>query len=145
MESYIPTVQRPQINAYREFPPVWNRGDERTSSQLLVREVDSFSFEVKFTNVSCPVKIAVEPVTARPDTPVPNLAQTMLDEERGDLVIAEDERPVGIVTDRDIALAVARDADLGVLGRHGLPDTGHHIGSVSDRVVDNSTQPVYLL
>jgi CBS domain-containing protein len=32
----------------------------------------------------------------------------MLDEELGDLVIAADDEPVGIVTDRDIALAVAR-------------------------------------
>jgi len=60
-----------------------------------------------------PVKtLAVDVTTARPDTSVTDLAQTMLDAELGDLVIAEDDTPVGIVTDRDIALAVAQHDDL---------------------------------
>jgi CBS domain-containing protein len=60
-----------------------------------------------------PVKtLAVDVVTASRDASVRDLARTMLDEELGDLVIAEDGRPVGIVTDRDIALAVARHEDL---------------------------------
>jgi len=60
-----------------------------------------------------PVKnLAVDAVTAGKNTSVKDLAQTMLDEELGDLVIAEDDKPIGIVTDRDIALAVARYDDL---------------------------------
>ena len=59
--------------------------------------------------------LAVDVETARKDTPLRELARRMLDEELGDLVIAEDDRPVGIVTDRDIALAVARDDDLDAL------------------------------
>lgn len=60
-----------------------------------------------------PVKnLAVDVITASRDASVKELAQTMLDEELGDLVIAEDDKPVGIVTDRDIALAVARYDDL---------------------------------
>jgi CBS domain-containing protein len=56
-----------------------------------------------------PVKnLAVDVITAGPDASAKELAQTMLDEELGDLVIAENDKPVGIVTDRDIALAVAR-------------------------------------
>lgn len=56
-----------------------------------------------------PVKtLAVDVVTAAKDTPVRDLARTMLGEELGDLVIEEDHKPVGIVTDRDIALSVAR-------------------------------------
>jgi len=59
-----------------------------------------------------PVKsLAVDVITASPDASVTALARTMLDEELGDLVIAENNRPVGIVTDRDIALAVARYDD----------------------------------
>jgi CBS domain-containing protein len=59
-----------------------------------------------------PVKsLAVDVITASPDASVTALARTMLDEELGDLVIAENNRPVGIVTDRDIALAVARHDD----------------------------------
>jgi len=60
-----------------------------------------------------PVKnLAVDVITASTDASVKELAQTMLDGELGDLVIAEDDKPVGIVTDRDIALAVARYDDL---------------------------------
>lgn len=60
-----------------------------------------------------PVKnLAVDASTAGTDASVTELAQRMLDEDLGDLVIVEDDRPVGIVTDRDIALAVARHGDL---------------------------------
>ncbi|KTG13377.1 CBS domain-containing protein [Haloferax profundi] len=60
-----------------------------------------------------PVKtIAVEAVTATKETTVKELAQTMLDEELGDLVIVDAGRPIGIVTDRDIALAVAQYDDV---------------------------------
>lgn len=59
--------------------------------------------------------LAVDVETARKDTPLAELAQRMLDEELGDLVIAEGDRPVGIVTDRDVVLAVARYDDLSAL------------------------------
>lgn len=60
-----------------------------------------------------PVKtIAVDVVTTTKDTSVKELAKMMLEEELGDIVIEEDRKPVGIVTDRDIALAVARHDDL---------------------------------
>jgi len=60
-----------------------------------------------------PVKtLAVDVTTASKETSVRDLARTMLEEELGDLVIAEDDRPVGIVTDRDVALAVAQHDDL---------------------------------
>lgn len=52
---------------------------------------------------------------ASTDVSVKELAQTMLEEEPGDLVIVEDDKPVGIVTDRDVALAVARYDDLSEL------------------------------
>ncbi|WP_256558742.1 CBS domain-containing protein [Natronomonas marina] len=68
-----------------------------------------------------PVKnLAVDVITANTDTSVTALAQTMLDEEIGDLVIAKDDKPVGIVTDRDIALAVARHDDLSELTAEDL-------------------------
>jgi CBS domain-containing protein len=63
-----------------------------------------------------PVKnIAVDVETASRETPVVDLARRMLEEELGDLVIAADDRPVGIVTDRDITLAVARHGDVSEL------------------------------
>ncbi|MFB6143165.1 MAG: CBS domain-containing protein, partial [Halorientalis sp.] len=49
-----------------------------------------------------PVKnLAVDPSTAAPDTSVEAVAERMAEEDLGDLVVAEDDRPVGIVTDRD--------------------------------------------
>ena len=56
--------------------------------------------------------LAVEVVTASRDTPVLELARTMRDEELGDLVIEEDRKPVGIVTDRDVAIALADHGDV---------------------------------
>ena len=56
--------------------------------------------------------LAVEPVTAQPDTAVKELAKTMDEEGIGDVIITEDDKPVGIVTDRDIALAYGQGEDL---------------------------------
>ncbi len=45
-------------------------------------------------------------VTADPETPVAALAATMDEENVGSVVITEGETPVGIVTDRDLAVRV---------------------------------------
>lgn len=45
-------------------------------------------------------------VTARPETPVAEIASTMATENVGSIVITDDESPVGIVTDRDLAVRV---------------------------------------
>jgi nucleotide-binding universal stress UspA family protein len=47
--------------------------------------------------------------------------------------------------DEILSYADEVDADLLILGRHGRSRTGHHIGSVSDRVVDSSDRPVHLV
>ena len=53
-----------------------------------------------------------EVVTAAADASVSDLAQRMDEENVGSIVIVENDRPRGIVTDRDIALeAVARGQD----------------------------------
>jgi CBS domain-containing protein len=60
-----------------------------------------------------PVKtLAVDVVTATEDASLTDLAKTMLEEELGDLVIVVENKPVGIVTDRDIALALAQYDDI---------------------------------
>jgi signal-transduction protein with cAMP-binding, CBS, and nucleotidyltransferase domain len=53
-------------------------------------------------------------VTADPDTPVTDLAATMDEENVGSVVITSGDTPVGIVTDRDLAVRV--------LGRNVDPD-----------------------
>ena len=55
--------------------------------------------------------IMSDAVTAERGTSIKELAETMESEGIGDVVIAEDDRPVGIVTDRDVALAVAKHDD----------------------------------
>lgn len=51
-------------------------------------------------------------VTASPDTAVQKLARLMDKRRVGSVVIVEDRRPVGIVTDRDLTLKVlARESD----------------------------------
>ena len=44
--------------------------------------------------------------SARPDTPVHEVARLMRDEDVGSIPITEDDRLVGIVTDRDLCLQV---------------------------------------
>lgn len=63
-----------------------------------------------------PVKnLAVDPITAGKDGSIKELAERMDEEQLGDIIIVEDEKPIGIVTDRDIALAVARNDDISSL------------------------------
>lgn len=51
-------------------------------------------------------------VTASPTAPIPDVAQLMETEDVGSVVIVEDDRPRGIVTDRDITIeTVSRGTD----------------------------------
>lgn len=45
-------------------------------------------------------------VTALPDEPLSAIARKMQEYNVGDVVVIEDRRPVGIITDRDLALAL---------------------------------------
>ena len=48
-------------------------------------------------------------VTAGPDAAASDLARQMRDEQVGSVVIVEDVRPTGIVTDRDLAVGVVAE------------------------------------
>jgi len=53
-------------------------------------------------------------VTATEETAVSEIAQQMADETVGSVVIVDDQTPVGIVTDRDLALrCVAEESEIG--------------------------------
>ena len=45
-------------------------------------------------------------VTAEPDTPITDVIAKMAEEDVGSVIIVDDDRPVGILTDRKIALAL---------------------------------------
>ena len=51
-------------------------------------------------------------VTADRDTPIEHVAATMGTENVGSVVIVDEHTPVGLVTDRMVALALADDPDL---------------------------------
>lgn len=53
-----------------------------------------------------------EVVTARPDDSVEQISDQLESENVGAIVVTEDEEPVGIVTDRDVALTVGEDSDV---------------------------------
>lgn len=48
-------------------------------------------------------------VTAERETPINEVATQLRDEKVGCLVVVEDGRPVGIVTDRDVAVRIVAD------------------------------------
>src|SRR3954463_8977966 len=64
-------------------------------------------------------------VTATPDSSVREVAETMRERNVGSVVLVEDGRPVGFVTDRDLAVSVLAD------GR-----------DPSDRACDHASAPV---
>ena len=64
-------------------------------------------------------------VTATPDASVREVAETMRERNVGSVVLVEDGRPVGFVTDRDLAVSVLAD------GR-----------DPSDRACDHASAPV---
>lgn len=86
-------------------------------------------------------------VTASKETAVAEIAELMADEMVGSVVIAEDNMPVGIVTDRDLALrCVAEAADPTELTAENVmtedvhtiqPDAGFYeaVGQMSDNAI----------
>jgi CBS domain-containing protein len=64
-------------------------------------------------------------VTAEPDRTVREIAELMRERNVGSVVLVRDSRPVGFVTDRDLALSVIAD------GR-----------DLSDHVADHASSPV---
>jgi CBS domain-containing protein len=56
--------------------------------------------------------MSTEVVTVSPDDPIQQAAELMRDRDIGDVIVVDDERPTGIVTDRDIVVrAMADGAD----------------------------------
>ena len=52
-------------------------------------------------------------VTVQRDTPVTEIVGKMADEDVGSVIIVEEENPVGILTDRTIALSLEESQDVG--------------------------------
>lgn len=56
--------------------------------------------------------VRTDVVTAEPDTPISTVVARMAEEDVGSVVVVEESRPVGIVTDRTIALALDGTPDV---------------------------------
>ncbi|MDG5820974.1 CBS domain-containing protein [Natronococcus sp. A-GB7] len=52
-------------------------------------------------------------VTAQPDDDLESVAERFAEENVGAVVVTEDDEPTGIVTDRDVALAIPNHDDVG--------------------------------
>lgn len=56
--------------------------------------------------------VETDVVTAQRDTPVATVVSKMAEMDVGSIVVVEDDRPVGMITDRDVALALEDTPDL---------------------------------
>lgn len=75
--------------------------------------------------------VQTEVVTASPDTPVATVVAEMAEEDVGSVVVVDEEEPVGIVTDRSIALALETTPDV----------TEHEVGELLEgEFVTGSTE-----
>ncbi len=69
-------------------------------------------------------------VTGEPDTPVADLAAKMAEKNVGSIVITDDGSPVGIVTDRDLAVRVLAE------GRDPSEQTAKNVMTEDLRTID---------
>ncbi|KTG08487.1 signal transduction protein [Haloprofundus marisrubri] len=69
-------------------------------------------------------------VTVDPDTNIREIAQTFSSEGVGSVVVVESDEPRGIVTDREIALAIGEHDDISEMTAQDImsenPETIHH-------------------
>lgn len=78
-----------------------------------------------------------ELVSAQPDTPLPELAQLMDERRVGCVVIERENKPAGIVTDRDLAVRVVGEAkDSSELTAADIMTDDPHTAEVDDGVFD---------
>jgi len=56
--------------------------------------------------------VQTDVVTVEPDTPIATAVAQMAEQNVGSVVVVEDERPIGILTDRSICLALETDPDV---------------------------------
>lgn len=62
-------------------------------------------------------------VTADRGDNLTNIAETLQTENVGSVVVAENDEPIGVVTDRDIALALTESEDIGSLAAEDIMST----------------------
>lgn len=56
--------------------------------------------------------VETDVVTAERDTPIQTVVAMMAEEDVGTVVVVEDDRPVGIITDRKVAMALEETPDI---------------------------------
>ncbi|MFC5970830.1 CBS domain-containing protein [Halomarina salina] len=75
-------------------------------------------------------------VSVDPSTPVPTIAERMLEENVGCVVVTEQSRPVGVVTDRELALSLTDAFDATALDAGDLMDEDVAAVHADDGIVD---------
>lgn len=56
--------------------------------------------------------IQTDVVTVEPDTEITEVVEKMANEEVGSVIVLDDEHPIGVITDRSIALSLAESTDV---------------------------------
>ena len=82
--------------------------------------------------------MTANPATCRPETPIRQVAQLMIDHDCGQIpVVDADGKPVGVVTDRDIASRVVATGKTDATAADAMTTPCHSVaadGSVQDAV-----------
>ena len=62
------------------------------------------SFETLSTSLNLPVSLGMrpKPVTVTPSEPISGLMWRMVDKNVGAVIVVDNERPVGIITEKDV-------------------------------------------
>lgn len=80
--------------------------------------------------------VQTDVVTAEPDTPIATVVAQMAEQDVGSVVVVEDDRPTGVLTDRTICLALEDDPDVGERTAGDLISRDVATGSTDDSVFD---------
>lgn len=75
-------------------------------------------------------------VTAEPDTPLPTVAAMMAEEDVGSVVVEERGEPMGVVTDRTIALMLQETEEIAELKAEDVMSDGIITGTTESTVFD---------
>ena len=97
--------------AFSQLCVGYNETVSRSQLAAVFRFLDAL-LAVPVSTMSIRQIVQSEVVTADRETPIRSVAATMASQNVGSVVIVEEHAPVGLLTDRTIALALADDADL---------------------------------
>lgn len=80
--------------------------------------------------------VQTDVVTVEPDTPIATVVAQMAEQDVGSVVVVEDDRPTGILTDRSVCLALEDDPDVTEKTANDLVSGDLETGTTDESVFD---------